>query len=119
MSTETLTPTDQRAFAEDFSLNYPGRANIATGQVVGPNWLGEFFVSRDSNYSGLTDETTVEFELLTEDRKALLTSEAKADFVIRVERDQARRSETGFQVLPEWREINDAERYVKSPHLWM
>lgn len=119
MSTETITPTDQRAFGQDFLLNYPGRMGNVTGQVVGPNWLGEFFVSREANYNGLADETVVDFELLTEDRKALLTPEAKMDFVIRVERDVERWSQAGVEVLPEWREILDAERYVKSPHLWM
>ncbi|WNM69917.1 hypothetical protein SEA_GUYFAGIERI_14 [Rhodococcus phage GuyFagieri] len=119
MSTQTLTPIDQRAFAQDFLLNYPGRVANVAGQVVGPNWLGEFFVARDGHYNGLADETVVEFELLTEDRKALLTPQDKMDFVIRVEREKERQDRTGFQATPQWREINDAERYIKSPHLWM
>ena len=115
MATTTLTPP-QGLFNDDPVLHYPGACDIA-GQVVGPNWLGEFYVIRETSYDGET--TTAMLALLTKDRKDLLTVEARRGFVARVAQQKESEAKNGFQELPSMKELRNAEKFLRRPHLWV
>lgn len=103
------------------TLNYPGECVDIIGQVVGPNWLGEHFVITDvtcvcSVETG-ADTTIAHLEHLTGERKALVTSEAKREFVTKTAAIKLARQE--IPALPEWREIREVEATLPKSHLWI
>lgn len=100
------------------TANYPGSILPEPGQVVGPNQLGEHFVGVGDIYRADIDVTKVRYELLTEERRNLLTSEARHEFVARHTGTQAREAAAGFTPVLEWPELGRFEREMLSPHLW-
>jgi hypothetical protein len=120
VSTLTHTPA-QSTFAQDFELNYPGDVRGIDGQVVGPNWMGEFFVIRETHTARRDGQviTVADLALLTKDRQALLSVEARRDFVAKVGSHKTAEAESGFHAVPEWSELRDAEYVITRPHLWL
>lgn len=109
-----------------FNDNAPDHSADMVGQVVGPNWLGEFFVitntkntlAQASSTSTFFSQTEATLELLTKDRQDLLTVEHRRMFADRVMADKERNDAAGIEPIPEWREIGDLERFVKSPNFF-
>ncbi|QRE00903.1 hypothetical protein [Nocardia phage NC1] len=121
MSTLTHTPA-QSNFADRFTLNYPAGHRPDIGSVVGPNWLNEFFVV--TAYEEVTEPGTEHtpkrsytralLELLSKDRKDLLTVQNRRDFVSMSTARQVWIFRTGVQEVPDRRGINalaDAFKY--------
>ena len=86
MTTMTAVPEHQSTFEEDFRLNYPGDVRDTVGQVVGPNWLGEFFV--------VSEVEVVQIQYIT-----------------RVSSNQDRAERTPY--LPSHAELVEAENYFQ------
>lgn len=99
------------------TANYPGSILPDPGQVVGPNQLGEYFVGVGDSYRAETDITNVQYEILSEDRKALLTHAARQEFVMRNAAIQAEEEASGFRPIPEWHEMAKFET-VRNPIFW-
>ena len=110
----------EKLFERD-TLNYPGECVDIVGQVVGPNWLGEHFVITDvtcvCDVETGAETTVAHLEHLTGERKMLVTSEAKREFVTKTAAIKLAREEV--PVLPEWREIREVEATLPKHHLWI
>lgn len=132
MSTQTIIP-NQSVFNDEDILHYPGDTTDVVGQVVGPNWLGEFYVAVDAEigmrrlqvdkatgefFSGEPETTTVRFELLTKERQGFLNSTARHEFVNRMASYKADEEKRGFEVLPQNSEIAQVEKFFKTPAIW-
>lgn len=132
MSTQTIIP-NQSVFEDEDVLTYPGDTTDVVGQVVGPNWLGEFYVAVDAVptmrrlrvnnatgefYSDEPEATKVYFKLLTKERQGFLSSTARHEFVNRMASYKADEEKRGFEVLPQNSEIAQAEKFFKTPAIW-
>lgn len=129
MSTDTIIP-NQDVFTDDNILTYPGDCTDVVGQVVGPNWLGEFFVATRAepiaqlgvdagdSFTMRIVRTKVFFEHLTSERAGLLTSSARHDFVNYQASIKESEEKRGFQKAPSYKELNQAEQFFKRPQLW-
>lgn len=129
MSTQTIIP-NQSVFNDEDVLHYPGDTTDVVGQVVGPNWLGEFYVAVDAepiaqlgvdvgdSFTMKIVKTKVRFELLTKERQGFLSSTARHEFVNRMASYKADEEKRGFEVLPQNSEIAQAEKFFKTPAIW-
>lgn len=123
MTTMTAVPEHQSTFEEDFRLNYPGDVRDTVGQVVGPNWLGEFFVVSEVEVVQIhtnigrdllcDTETKSEVKLvvMTPARKALISEENRREYITRVSSNQDRAERTPY--LPSHAELVEAENYFQ------
>lgn len=130
MSTFTTIPP-QAQFEDEFELNYPGDCRDIEGQVVGPNWLGEFFVIRETEIGSQSIEdaqgrlvnahvtsTTALCAILTKERREFLTTDARREFVARQMSQDAGEKARGFRKLEDRKEIKAAEDLMQRPGLW-
>ena len=131
MTTQITTPS-QGLFEERPTLTYPGRHSDAVGQIVGPNWLGERYVAveidgydvdqiMDGSSSVVREvyhSTRVEFELLTKDRAAFLTSEAKREYITRENSRQMAIEQSPHTEAPSHKDLDLAFKFNRSPWLW-
>jgi hypothetical protein len=102
------------------TLNYPGECVDIIGQVVGPNWLDEHFVITDvtciCDVETGVETTIAHLEHLTGERKALVTSEAKREFVAKT---AAIKLSDDIPELPSWKLIREVEDTMTKSHLWI
>lgn len=121
MTTQITTPS-QGLFEDRPAIRYPGHHTDLIGQIVGPNWLGERYVSVDSRFEVDEEtrmpETWVDFELLTKDRAAFLTSEAKRDYITRENSRQTAIEQSPHTEAPSHKDLDLAFKFNRSPWLW-
>jgi len=105
-------------YLETRKLHYPGDCSDIAGQVVGPNWLREFYRISAASYDPATDTTTAE---LTDARKlpaGSAGSTVKQQFVLQANSIMEDEKRRGFRPAPDWIGIRKAQEFAHKPHLW-